>query len=153
MQSEIGMILEGKVTAIKSYGVFVTLSDGNSGLVHISEISPDYVAEIENVVALGQTVKVKVLGTNKGKLSLSIKAVQNNNNSGRVEGRFKKSDRFRKHQQKNRRYNNINDNSKSFEEMMSRFKKASDEKMSDLKRVVENRRGTASRRPNKTNKD
>jgi len=71
---EIGQIVEGKVTGLTSFGAFVSLPDGKSGMVHISEVSNSFVKEIKDHLSEGQTVKVKVIGiSDEGKISLSIK--------------------------------------------------------------------------------
>jgi len=71
-----GTVLEGKVESIKPYGAFVYLGDGLSGLVHISQISQKRINTPYEVLKEGQTVKVKILNTNDGKLSLSMKALE-----------------------------------------------------------------------------
>lgn len=78
MQLEVGAILEGKVTGILKFGAFVDLGGGKSGMVHISEVANTYVNDIKDHVAEGQTVKVKIINiAEDGKISLSIKkAVQ-----------------------------------------------------------------------------
>lgn len=74
MQPTVGEIFEGKVTGITKFGAFVSLPDGNSGLVHISEIANTFVNDVHDYVSEGQTVKVKVIGVNEnGKINLSIK--------------------------------------------------------------------------------
>ncbi len=74
MQLEVGTVLEGKVTGITKFGAFVLLPDGQSGLVHISEIANTYVSDVNEHVTMGQTVKVKVLAVAPdGKINLSIK--------------------------------------------------------------------------------
>ena len=73
MESEVGKILEGKVTSILKFGAFVALEGGRSGLVHISEIAPTYVNDVHDFLQEGQTVRVKVLSTENGKINLSIK--------------------------------------------------------------------------------
>ena len=70
---EIGGIAGGKVTGITNYGAFVQLPSGASGLVHISEITHTYVSDIAEHLAVGQDVTVKILGTEKGRMKLSIK--------------------------------------------------------------------------------
>jgi S1 RNA binding domain protein len=75
MDVEVGSILTGKVSGITKFGAFVTVAPGQSGLVHISEIAHTYVNNVSDHLALGQDVTVKVLGTQMGKLNLSIKAV------------------------------------------------------------------------------
>lgn len=73
MSIEVGMILEGKVSGITKFGAFVDLPDSKTGMVHISEVAPTFINEIADYVKLGQTVKVKVLALNDGKISLSMK--------------------------------------------------------------------------------
>lgn len=77
MQLEVGAVLEGKVTGITKFGAFVSLPDGKSGLVHISEVANTYVNDVHDYVQDGQTVKVKVIGiTPEGKINLSIKKAE-----------------------------------------------------------------------------
>ena len=69
-----GDIVEGVVTKVAKFGGFVDLEDGKSGLVHISEIADTFVKDINNHIAEGDEVKVKVLSIDeKGKIALSIK--------------------------------------------------------------------------------
>lgn len=69
-----GDIVEGVVTKVAKFGAFVDLEDGKSGLVHISEIADTFVKDINNHIAEGDEVKVKVLSIDeKGKIALSIK--------------------------------------------------------------------------------
>ncbi|MDR2358010.1 MAG: S1 RNA-binding domain-containing protein [Oscillospiraceae bacterium] len=75
MGLEVGDILTGKVTSITKFGAFVTVSSGESGLVHISEIAHTYVQNVSDYLAVGQEVSVKVINSETGKLNLSIKAV------------------------------------------------------------------------------
>ncbi len=71
-----GTVLEGKVESLQQYGAFVDLGDGLNGLVHISQICQKRIRKPSEVLAVGDVVKVKVLNTNDGKISLSIKAVE-----------------------------------------------------------------------------
>ena len=71
-----GTVLEGTVESLQTYGAFVDLKDGLSGLVHISQISQKRIKKPSEVLKAGDKVKVKVLNTNDGKISLSIKAVE-----------------------------------------------------------------------------
>lgn len=71
-----GTILEGTVESLQPYGAFVDLKDGLSGLVHISQICQRRIKKPSEVVKVGDKVKVKVLNTNNGKISLSMKAVE-----------------------------------------------------------------------------
>ncbi len=77
MGLEVGNVLEAKVTGITKFGAFVSLPDGKSGLVHISEIANSYVSDVHEHLEVGQAVKVKVLNvTDDGKINLSIKRAQ-----------------------------------------------------------------------------
>ena len=71
-----GSILEGTVENLMPYGAFVDLGDGISGLVHISQISQKRIGKPSEVLKEGQKVKVKVLNTNDNKVSLSMKALE-----------------------------------------------------------------------------
>ena len=77
MQVEVGAVVEGTVTGITKFGAFVSLPDGRSGLVHISEIANTYVSDVNEFLKLGDKVKVRVLAvTPDGKINLSIKKVK-----------------------------------------------------------------------------
>jgi len=71
-----GTVLEGTVESLQPYGAFVDLGDGLNGLVHISQICQKRIRKPSEVLTVGDVVKVKVLNTNDGKISLSIKAVE-----------------------------------------------------------------------------
>ena len=167
MQIEVGSILEGKVTGITKFGAFVDLSEGKSGMIHISEISNTYVENVSDFLTEGQTVKVKVIAVNEnGKISLSIKKLIENseNNGGKnavsnggkppYQKRGQRGSRDDRGERNDRRQNQRpsmkssnspgdfvwkkTENPTSFEDMMSKFKQQSDEKMSSLKRGNEN---------------
>lgn len=147
MAVEIGSVVEGKVSGITNFGVFVDIG-GATGMVHISEVAKNYVKDLKDYVHIGQGVKVKVISVSpEGKIGLSMKQAEA---PEQREERREKSQRrqsapvqrgadsfeFRPKQQENL----------SFEDMMSRFKQSSDEKMSDLKKVIDTRRGSQNRR-------
>lgn len=71
-----GFITEGVIDRIEPYGCFVNIGDGLSGLVHISHICNKFLKSPNEVVKLGQTVKVKVLDVNEGKIRLSMKEAE-----------------------------------------------------------------------------
>ena len=76
MEFGVGSILEGKVTGITKFGAFVSLPEGRSGLVHISEIAYSYVNEVSDHLQEGQEVKVKVIGIDESnRINLSLKKV------------------------------------------------------------------------------
>lgn len=73
---EVGLVTEGTVETIKPYGAFIDLGNGLSGLVHISQISQQRIKHPSVVLKEGQKVKVKVIAVKDGKLSLSMKALE-----------------------------------------------------------------------------
>ena len=72
-QLTVGTVVEGTVKQITKFGAFVLLPDRSTGMVHISEIAHSYVNDIHEHLTEGQTVKVMVIGTENGKINLSIK--------------------------------------------------------------------------------
>ncbi len=72
---EVGFVTEGRVESIQPYGAFIDLGDGLSGLVHVSQISEKRIKTPDVVLKTGDTVKVKVIAIKDGKLSLSMKAL------------------------------------------------------------------------------
>ncbi|MCR4744040.1 MAG: S1 RNA-binding domain-containing protein [Lachnospiraceae bacterium] len=70
-----GMVCEGKVESLQPYGAFIDLGDGISGLVHISQISEKRIGHPKEALKPDQEVRVKVIGIKDGKISLSIKAL------------------------------------------------------------------------------
>ena len=73
---QVGTVLEGTVETIKPYGAFVDLGDGISGLVHVSQMSQKRVENPAEVVKEGEKVKVKITKVADGKISLSMKALE-----------------------------------------------------------------------------
>ena len=145
MDVEVGAVVEGKVSGITNFGVFVDIG-GNTGMVHISEVARNYVKDLKEYVQMGQAVKVKILSVSpEGKISLSMKQAEapEKGEDRRAPKREKTqisrgadSFEFRPKQQENL----------SFEDMLSRFKQSSDEKLGGLKKAGENRRTAQSRR-------
>lgn len=154
MQLEVGSILEGKVTGITKFGAFVELPGGKVGMVHISEVAPTFVKEIRDFVKEEQVVKVKVLSVGEdGKVSLSMKkAVEQpprpagpkvNRNAGSFNANNSTVSRPAANRPGNYEWQASRKNEGgSFEDMLSRFKQSSDEKMSDLKKGMESKRGS-----------
>ena len=73
---EIGAVYEGVVKGTVDFGAFVEILPGREGLLHVSELSHDYVTKVEDYVKVGDTVKVKVLNVENGKIALSKKALE-----------------------------------------------------------------------------
>jgi len=131
MLVEVGNVVEGKVSGITSFGAFIQLPDGKTGLVHISEIAEEYVKDINAHLKENQIVKVRVITVDSnGKISLSIKKALEPKKTVKS-SRPIDIDWNR----------NANDNL-SFEERLSKFMKDSDEKMHDLKKSFESKRGS-----------
>lgn len=139
MQIDIGSVHEGTVTGLTKFGAFVKLENGASGMVHISEVSNDFVNEISDHLAEGDKVKVKVIEINeKGKISLSIKKAL-------PKPEKPKSPKPKKENNSNRGWKGAPQQESSapmsFEDMMAKFKAQSEDKMSDLKRSSDKRGG------------
>lgn len=116
MPVTVGSVVEGIVTGITHFGAFVELPDGRTGLVHISEVADAYVKDIKDFVKEKDRVLVRVLSDANGKIGLSIRqAVRRGPRDRRSHG--------------------------SFEDKLARFMKESDERLTDLKRNTESKRG------------
>lgn len=77
MELAVGAILDGTVKSITAFGAFVTLPEGKTGLVHISEVANTYVSDIHQFLTVGQQVRVRVISAETGgRISLSIKQAQ-----------------------------------------------------------------------------
>ena len=157
MAIEVGNVFEGRVTGVKPFGAFVALPEGRVGMVHISEVSNEFVQDINTVLHEGDTVKVQVINiAPDGKIALSIKRLLpppprppreggHFNGGPRGAGRPpREGGRGPAREPAPRvwqpkapaRSDNL-----SFEDMMSRFKSQSEEKMADLDHETNNRRG------------
>ena len=149
MPLNVGDICEGTVTGITSFGAFVALPEGKSGMVHISEVANVYVKDIREFLQDKQTVKVKVISIDdKGKISLSIKQAAEPVREQKP--REEKPAPVRESAKKPPLYEDgwtpeITDDV-DFEGMMAKFKKQSEEKMSDFKRSRDAKHGSYSRR-------
>lgn len=140
---EVGSILEGKVTSVMPFGAFVEFEDRQSGLVHISEISSRYVKDINDCIKKGDTVKVKVTKIDEqGRISLSMKQAEEkrerpHRQSAEPKGPVRPAD-IDWH---------TSSEGMSLEDMLSKFKQDSDEKMQSLRRSNDSKRsGGYSRR-------
>lgn len=156
MGLEIGSIVEGTVTGIANFGAFVELPDKKVGLVHISEVSSDYVNDVNDYLKVHDVVKVKVIAIDaKGKIALSIKQAQpaaekhTDRGAGHPEGHREvrhapgRPLAGRGEGRPNRDFHSQKKHEipASFEDKLSRFLKDSDERLLDLKRNVESKRG------------
>ncbi len=120
--------MEGVITGITKFGAFVELPGGTTGLVHISEIADEYVKDINDLFKKSDKVKVKVLSVeNNGKVGLSIRQAA--------------KDYVPNKKSSSKKVKSATVNKASFEDKMSRYLKESDERLLDLKRNTESKRG------------
>ncbi len=146
MSIEVGGVMEGKVTGITKFGAFVDLADGKVGLVHISEVADVYVNDINDFLKVGQTVKVKVLNVDdRGKIGLSIKRLQPKKTENVDGGNPQSMSRAPRHPAGNdfrvKSAGRFPAGPVSFEDKLSRFLKDSDERLTDLRRKTDSKRG------------
>ncbi len=145
MQLEIGAIVEGKVTGITKFGAFVELPGGKTGMVHISEVSNAYVKEISDHLSENQMVRVKILKISPdGKISLSIKKCVENQQPQAASDQHRPQAPRRNYPRRDMGWQGVKKAPEggSFEDMLSRFKQTSEDKMSDLKRSVDVRKSS-----------
>jgi len=132
MAIEIGNIVEGTVTGITNFGVFVELPEGKTGMVHISEVADSYVENIHDHLKEKEKILVKIIGIkDKDKYDLSIKQVKNSAEPDQEKGKTKKTKSFVEK----------SSSSLSFEEKLAKFLKESEERQLDIKRNTEAKRG------------
>lgn len=116
-QLKVGDIVTGEVISTKPFGAFIKLESGETGLVHISQISTKYVEKVEDELSVGSSVKAKVLTIDpSGKISLSIRALSaksSGRRGGGGSGGNKKS-------------------GPDFEDMMKKWLRSSEERLSAL---------------------
>ena len=152
MQVEVGSILGGKVTGIVAFGAFVELENGSTGLIHISEISSEFVDDVNKYLKIGQEVRVKVVSVENNKIGLSLKKACED------EGKQKPDKPREKKEHKKRapyvfsgkpeefEFKKTNNSDMSFEDRLQKFKQDSDERIQDLKRNTDGRRNNGYRR-------
>ena len=141
MAIEVGSIVEGVVTGITNFGAFVELPEGKTGLIHISEVADVYVNDVHDFLKERDSVKVKVLTVDdRGKIGLSIKALQDkptpSAQPAAVPARPPRPPRDMRRTAAARQMG-----SPSFEDKLSRFLKDSDERLTDLRRKTDSKRG------------
>lgn len=140
MSLDVGTIVNGKVKSIAPFGAFVEMEDGTTGLVHISEVNSNYVKDINEHLVVGQEVKVKILSVDeKGKVNLSIKKAMENAPKPQA-----KPQGFRGGGET---WTKPASGPMDFEDMLSKFKQESDEKIQKLDLTKRSsRRGGGGRR-------
>ena len=173
MELTVGAVLEGKVKSITNFGAFVALPENKTGMVHISEVANAYVSDIRQHLTEGQEVKVMVIGTENGKINLSIKRLEpkpqrengnfqrreGGNNFQRREGGYQKREGGNYQPRENSGYQNRENRPQRtpvqpaapktadqlFEEKLKAFMTESDSKLSGMRQYAD-QRGRSRRR-------
>lgn len=138
MAIEVGTKLEGKVTGITHFGAFVDLTGGVTGLVHISEIADSYVKDVHEHLKINDMVTVKVINVDKdGKIGLSIRQAVDKPPEQQMQQPPMRGPRDRG----GRPFKQGPGRSASFDDKLSKFLKDSEERISNLKKSTESKRG------------
>ena len=148
MELTVGAVLEGKIKSITNFGAFVSLPENKTGMVHISEVANAYVSDIRQHLTEGQDVKVMVIGTENGKINLSIKRLEpkpqrEGGNFQRREGGFQNRDNRPQRAPVQPAAPKTAD--QLFEEKLKAFMTESDSKLSGMRQYAD-QRGRSRRR-------
>ncbi len=136
MALEIGAIVEGVVTGITNFGAFVQLAENKVGLIHISEVSNVYVKDVNEFLKVKVSVTAKVVSIDpKGKIGLSLKALMPEAETTPPPATVKPA--F----ERKREFAQPKPVSVTLEDKISRFLKDSDDRLLDLRRNTESKRG------------
>lgn len=160
MELTVGAVVEGKVKSITNFGAFISLPDNKTGMVHISEVANAYVSDIRQHLTEGQDVKVMVIGTDNGKINLSIKrlepkpqrdggkpAYRGGNGGQRREGGPQNREGARPQQQRAPMQPAAPKTADQlFEEKLKAFMSESDSKLSGIKQYADHRGSSRPRR-------
>jgi len=158
MAVETGQIVQGTVVRLLNYGVLVRLEDGSTGLVHISEIDQNYVRDVADYFQVNDPVSVRVLASGeRGKIELSVKQALGEGETlpqrqpsaegdAPREARADSRGEYRGGGDRGGDRGGMGDGPRretraSFEDKMGDFMRQSSERLGDLKRNVENKRG------------
>lgn len=146
MAIEIGSTVEGTVVKLADYGAIVRLAGGKMGLVHISEVADAYVRDVRDYFKENDRICVKVLKVNeKGRYELSAKQAET-----KVVPHAEQAPARAEHRETQDRSVQPEHHSRdraplSFEDKLSRFMKDSEERLHDLKRNIDAKRGARRR--------
>lgn len=159
MEFTVGDIVEGKVKSITSFGAFIALPEGKTGMVHISEVAHAYVADIRQHLTEGQDVKVMILAIDpNGKINLSIKRTVPLERTAPPRRTFEKRPDNRPQQQsanrpqqqsasrpQTRSYSPPPPKDQTFEDKLKQFMNESDSKISSMKAYSDHKTKTRRR--------
>lgn len=153
MAVAVGDKVTGKVTGITNFGAFVDLGEHQSGLVHISQVSNEYVKDIHDVLHVGDEVTVKVVSLEKGKIALSIKQATDQPHSSHREQHSEHRPSSSRPAQGHGDHGHSNNRPQrggnrrdqpaegGFDGMMASFLKDSEQRLATLKHNTEGKRG------------
>ncbi len=128
-------IVKGKVTKITNFGAFVAVEGGAGGMIHISEVSQSYVKDIKDYLTEGQEVECAVIAADEnGRLSLSLKRLP------------QRSAARASNDPPEDYYSFSGKRDSSLEGMITRFKSISDDKIGDLRKGGDAKRGRSAKR-------
>lgn len=145
MDLAVGAIFEGKVTSITKFGAFVSLPEGKSGMVHISEVANSFVNDIKEFLTEGQEVKVKVINIDEvGRINLSIKKAQENTQQQTQQSQRRFETKRQRPQQ--RAVQTKDQSTMTFEDKLKMFMADSESRMADIKHNNDRKSGSRRRR-------
>ena len=152
MELTVGAVVEGKVKSLSKFGAFITLPDGSTGMVHISEIAHAYVNDIRDHLTEGQDVKVMIISRENGKTNLSIKRTlpaptrqQSQRPRGGAQQRQAQPNRQQPSAPRQTASAPAQPQQKSFDDMLKQFMTESSSKMSSIKQYSEHKTKTRRR--------
>ncbi|MDD3926173.1 MAG: S1 RNA-binding domain-containing protein [bacterium] len=135
MPVTVGEIVEGSISKLTNFGFFVELPGGESGLVHISEVADAYIRDVRDLFKENDKVKVRVIAIDdRGKIELSVRKALS-----QAEGPTQQAPPRRRPAQ-------AASGGGGFEDLLGGFMKKSEERLLELKRNTESKRGGRSRR-------
>lgn len=132
----VGSVVEGTVVGITTFGAFVQLETGATGLIHISEVANEYVRDVNEHLKLQEKVKVKVVNINpaNGKVDLSLKQASTQPMPPVLPRPYRRWSKGKRELPEGA--------DPVFEEKLSKFLKTSEERLLDIKRNIEAKRGS-----------
>lgn len=149
MEYTVGSVVEGRVKSLTKFGAFVTLADGATGMVHISEVAYTYVNDIAEHLKEGDVVKVMVISTENGKINLSIKRTlpppQRQQNAQSPRPNSNRGNSPRPNANRPRQEAPAQPQQKSFDDMLKAFMTESDSKISSVKQYSDHKTKTRRR--------
>ena len=160
MSNEIGSIVEGAVVDVVKFGAFVKIRGGKTGLIHISQISKDFVREVSDHVTVGSHVAAKIISIDdKGRIQLSLKNISPDDlekfkeviqpdpgmQRPRQSHETQRSPEQREHHQQ-QFHDSGGGEDENFEKKFKRFLRQSEDRQVDLKRNIEAKRGFKKRK-------